>query len=403
MVRAWLLVVVGGLVVAAVGAHWEALALELARAEIALRDGDGSIAGASAAVAHRGFPAGSHLSFRSLSVAARAAHFGNDEEGAAELYRQAERAATGEDERREARWGLISALSELESKDAWDVLAELRSEPANRLPSEVVKTANRTLLLEMRSGSIRSLNKAAKADSLLGHTKDPFARCSFRSVYAGALAHTGDYSTALDVTRQLRDDAQQHRLSFVLPYADCAAAQALCGLRRYRDAEALLLAALVEGNRRCDAFLAPLAAALLIRLYSQSGRLERALEVDVDLSTTIASITGEYLSSRAVALACVDRIEESITLADQAQSATRGIEARVVGAAARLIAAIRGRRGDVRKAAENLLAASEDSNGVDLLVSAYRSSPDLLAVLVRSPDLRARLLPILRRTGDDDA
>jgi DNA-binding CsgD family transcriptional regulator len=165
----------------------------------------------------------------------------------------------------------------------------------------------------------------------------------------------------------------------------------------------LLLAALVEGNRRCDAFLAPLAAALLIRLYSQSGRLERALEVDVDLSTTIASITGEYLSSRAVALACVDRIEESITLADQAQSATRGIEARVLGEAARLIAAIRGRRGDVRKAAENLLAASEDSNGVDLLVSAYRSSPDLLAVLVRSPDLRARLLPILRRTGDDDA
>jgi DNA-binding NarL/FixJ family response regulator len=79
---------------------------------------------------------------------------------------------------------------------------------------------------------------------------------------------------------------------------------------------------------------------------------------------------------------------------------THGIEARVLSEAARAIVVIRGRTGDVRSACERLIDAVEDSSGFDLLVSAYRSSPDLLAVLIRSGDLRARVLPFLHRARD---
>jgi ATP/maltotriose-dependent transcriptional regulator MalT len=147
--------------------------------------------------------------------------------------------------------------------------------------------------------------------------------------------------------------------------------------------------------------LEPLAAALLIRLHSQKGDLSAALALTSGLEASIGSIKGEYLASRAVALACVERISEALSSAEEASAITRGIEARVLSVAARTIAVIKGRNGDVRLACECLLDVAEKSNGLDLLVSSYRASPDLLAVLVRSGDLRTRIDPVIRKAGDD--
>jgi ATP/maltotriose-dependent transcriptional regulator MalT len=381
-------------------AGWGTPVIDLARAEIALRDGNNLLAAMCAASAYEGLSAEAPLSFKALTAAARAAHLGNDEEEASALYKEAEANARTEDERREARWGLVSALSELERPEAWDVLSELRAQSVNKLPSEVIKTATRTLLLEMRSGAIRSINLAERADTIVDSAEDPFARCSFRSVYAGVLAHTVNYEKALQTAEKLREDAHHHRLTFVLPYADCAKAQALCGLRRYDQAEFLLNSAFDEGRRIRDAFLEPLAAALLVRLQAQIGRVDDGLAATCDLEGSIRSIRGEYLASRSVALACVGRIEEALSLADVASAVTRGIEARVLSEAARAIAFIKGGNGDVRSACQQLLDVVEDSNGLDLLVSSYRSSPDLLAVLLRSADLRARVARVIRQAGD---
>jgi DNA-binding CsgD family transcriptional regulator len=102
-----------------------------------------------------------------------------------------------------------------------------------------------------------------------------------------------------------------------------------------------------------------------------------------------------------VALACVDRISEAHSAAEEASAITRGIEARVLCESARAIAVIKGRNDDVRLACESLLNVVEDSSGLDLLVSSYRSSPDLLAVLLRSKNLRDRVGPVIRKAGDD--
>ena len=201
--------------------------------------------------------------------------------------------------------------------------------------------------------------------------------------------------------RRLRDDAHQHRLKF---------RRTVCRLRRgagalwtpsIRRREAFAHSGGSGGPsaRRCIPRTAGSGAADTPSFAIRARR--RCIYVTADLNTTIASIRGEYLASRSVALGCAGRIDECLSLADEASSATRGIEARVLSEAARVIAAIRGRRGDVRSACERLLDVLEDSNGTDLLVSAYRSSPDLLAVLLKSRDLRDRLAAVLRRVGDE--
>jgi DNA-binding CsgD family transcriptional regulator len=381
-------------------ARWETPALDLARAEIALRDGNGDFAATCAAAAYAGFSPDAPLGFKALTVGARAAHLSNDEEEASLLYKQAESKARTDDERREAQWGLVIALSELERPEAWDILAELKAGTKGKLPAEVVKTATRTLLLEMRAGAIRSLPLAERANTIVDRVTDPFARCSFRSVFAEVLAQTSDYEGAFRCAHALREDARRHRLSFVVPYADCETAQALCGLRRYEEARSLLHGAFEEGRRSRDAFLEPLAAALLVRLHSQMGQFEVGIAVTCDFETSIRSIRGEYLASRSVALACVNRADEALSLADEASSVTHAIEARVLSEAARAIVGIRGRTGDLRATCVRLMDAVEDSNGLDMLVSSYRSSADLLAVLLRSVDLRARLVPVMQKAGD---
>ena len=59
---------------------------------------------------------GDRLCFRALTLAARAAHIGNREEEAVTLFRRAEAIATSNSQLREARWGLLSSLSQMERR-----------------------------------------------------------------------------------------------------------------------------------------------------------------------------------------------------------------------------------------------------------------------------------------------
>ena len=191
------------------------------------------------------------------------------------------------------------------------MLTLLRGDITQHVPDEIVRDATQCLLMEMRTGAIRSHAWARRAAEVVEDVRDPIARCSFRNVYSGVLSLHGDYSLALQHGRLLYDDAQAHRLDFVLPVASCTIAQALCGLREYSEAERLLCDALQEGVRTRDTLLEPLAAALLVRVRCQHGRLGAALSVTCDLDESVVSVKGEFLASRALALACVGRHEDA--------------------------------------------------------------------------------------------
>jgi DNA-binding NarL/FixJ family response regulator len=340
------------------------------------------------------------LSFRALTLAARAAHIGNREGDAVSLFRRAEAIAASDAQRREARWGLLSSLSQIESDEAWAVLALLRGDNLRHVPQEIVRDATRCLLMEMRSGAIRSLAWARHASEVVDDVRDPIARCSFRNVYAGVLSLHGEYALALEVGRRLYEDAQGHRLNFVLPVASCTMAQALCGLRRYEEAEGLLAVALEEGVRTRDTLLEPLAAALLVRVRCQDRRLGAALSVTCDLHEAVVSVKGEFLASRALALTCAGRHDEAGELIAQAVAVTDAIEARVLDAAVRAVISIRTKARDTGNVCAQLIDVVEESNGYDLLVASYRTSSELAAVLLGNVELHHRVTSVMRQVDD---
>jgi DNA-binding NarL/FixJ family response regulator len=374
--------------------------IDIARAEVALREGNTFAAGAHAMNAFEQLATDEPLSFRALTLAARAGHIGNREEDAVSLFRHAEAIAASDAQRREARWGLLSSLSQIESDEAWDVLKLLRRDNLQHVPDEIVRDATRCLLMEMRSGAIRSLAWARHASEVVDDVRDPIARCSFRNVFAGVLSLHGEYALALEVGRRLYEDAQGHRLNFVLPVASCTMAQALCGLRRYADAEALLAVALDEGVRTRDTLLEPLAAGLLVRVRCQDQRLGAALSVTCDLQEGVVSVKGEFLASRALALACAGRHDEAGELTAEAVAVTNAIEARVLDAAVRAVISIRTKARDISKVCAQLIDVAEESNGYDLFVASYRTSSELAAVLLGNVDLRRRVTSLMRRVGD---
>jgi DNA-binding NarL/FixJ family response regulator len=111
-------------------------------------------------------------------------------------------------------------------------------------------------------------------------------------------------------------------------------------------------------------------------------------------------VRGEFLVSRALALACSGRHGEALELAAEGSSVTRAIEVRVLQQTIQAVVGLRTNSRDTVERCRALLDVMDDSNGFDLVVASYRSSPELLAFLLASQGLRRRIAPIIRRVGD---
>ena len=123
----------------------------LARAEVALRHGRYSEAQAHSEAA---VEEDSALNYRALSVAGRAAHLASREEKALELFRLAEDAAVTDATRRDARWGQLLCMLDLDTPDARATLADLSLEVSLSNPREVLRAATCTLVYQLRGGSL---------------------------------------------------------------------------------------------------------------------------------------------------------------------------------------------------------------------------------------------------------
>ena len=96
--------------------------ISLGRAEVELRRGH-----LTAAQAHAELVASQakELEFRALFIAGRAAHLASREDEALELFRRAEESAPSDALRREASWGQVMCLIDLEDPGAADALDEM--------------------------------------------------------------------------------------------------------------------------------------------------------------------------------------------------------------------------------------------------------------------------------------
>ena len=377
--------------------------LEVAKAELALRDGKHLSAETFAQAALTLAGDRREEAWRAAMVAGRAAHSGSREESALEFYRRAAEVADSSRRKRQALWGQLMAASALEIDEAHDLLRVLEATSDRSDRFELVRMADKKLGVGLRFGEIRTLSEARRVAELVTHVDDPFVRCSFRSFYSYALSLSAFYREAHEQALLLYEDAREFRIDLALPYAHSMLAASLAGEGRCGDAHLALDEAARESRRCNDEFGLQNVFATRIRILVQEGRANEACAIEPpDLSQSVRAMQGEVLASRALALATMGRLADAQSLATTAEQVTKGIEARVLVAATKAICALKQRTAGMRDSIERLARVGMDSGAVDLVVVAYRGNPELLEALMSSTTTSQETTYIAKRAGDGD-
>jgi LuxR family maltose regulon positive regulatory protein len=371
----------------------------LARAEGALRRGRFTEAQASAEAAATGEP---RLACRALSIAGRAAHLASREEEALEFYRRAEQSAKTEEESKEAAWGQLVCLIDLERSEASQLLDLLSSTVARSDPNDVVRCAGRRLTHQFRLGNL-DLCEADRAHELLDGVRDPLARASFECIYSAALALAARHDEALVVAESAVELIRRFRLDFALSYVLYVVATAEAGRRQWADAEAHIAEALQAARSGHNAYAEHLCLGATIRILAQSGKHEAALAVDVPhLPASLPCARAEALGSRALALAAASRLSEASALVEDVRHSSSAIEPTVLIAAVEAIVALKSRDPAASRQIAALAESAVRTGGLDLLVTAYRSTPELLGLLLAGTQHQDEVARLVARVRDED-
>jgi DNA-binding NarL/FixJ family response regulator len=145
-----------------------------------------------------------------------------------------------------------------------------------------------------------------------------------------------------------------------------------------------------------------LSRSILIRLFTQRGRIQLALDVNVNQSRgALNASIAEAASSRALALACAGRFDDAMELVEEVRGTTRAIEPAVLIPAVEAVCALRRGAPDVLDRVSDLGRIGFATGAVDLLVASYRACPELLSVLLKASDSRA-FRELVERVGDGD-
>ena len=86
----------------------------------------------------------------------------------------------------------------------------------------------------------------------------------------------------------------------------------------------------------------------------------------------------------------------------QVRGTTNAVEPEVLGAAVKAICALKRRDRGAADDVNELIRIAFATGGLDLLVTGYRSSSELLAFLLRAQPERDRIAALIRRASDDD-
>jgi ATP/maltotriose-dependent transcriptional regulator MalT len=370
----------------------------LARAETALRYGRHLEAVSHAELASEA----AELQFRSLSIAGRAAHLASREEDALDFYRRAEAVAQCEGEVRDARWGQLMCSIDLELPTSAAALAELSEGVRFADARELVRAAAHAVYLQTRQGGRLDLDDADTANEVLPAVNDPIVESSFLSGYGIALALASRYDDAFEAAEALRQTAERYRFDFAIPYSLCAAAMAQGGMRRWDEAERAASLALEGARARRDLHADLLSCSVLFRLYAQQSKWSAGIGLRV--ARTRGAVKGsiaEVVCSRALVFACAGRTPQAMEMIDEVRGTTNAVEPIVLEKAVEAVCAVREGARDVIERANALEQAAFETGAVDMLVTSYRSCPELLSILLRSTSSR-RFRELVERVGDSD-
>jgi ATP/maltotriose-dependent transcriptional regulator MalT len=203
---------------------------------------------------------------------------------------------------------------------------------------------------------------------------------------AGALSFAGRYEQSLAVAEQQLDEAKNFRLDFVHPHAYVRLAVANLGLRRFSRAYSYLDRARSAAERNNDGYGMLSAETTRSIALCEAGRSSEALKVGPSTRPSGVSDTtyGEWLASRALALAASNCPAEARTVADLATHKTPSLEARLLSEFARIIADLSSRESDARTRISQAFREVRKTSAIDCFVAGYRTCPKILTYLVQT-------------------
>jgi LuxR family maltose regulon positive regulatory protein len=332
-----------------------------------------------------------------------------------EAARRSSRAAV----RGVALWGLSNCATEEQAADAESFLAafcaEVAPSPENRL-----RAATGTLRLGLLKGDlVKRIHDAEVAVPLLPRVSDPMALTGFLNAYGHMLTLAGDYAQAVDILNRETKTAEEFGLDFAIRYVLHLRAAALIGLRRFAPANRDLGALERRLQSVPDPFLEVSVLIQRARICLSTGNAGWAadtLHLEPDRRNGRATI-GEYLATRAIALAASGKGQEAMVTASHAEQVSRSIEASALANIARAICTAE--TGE-RQKTHHYFSRALATEVADAVVIGLRASAALLrdvsaqrswhrtvkAILVRSNDaaLGARAgLPIPRAARRTEA
>ena len=371
----------------------------LSRAEVALRHGRHS-----EAIAHAELAAATDdaLRFRSLSLAGRAGHLASREEQALAAYERAEAVATSESEVQDAKWGQLMCAIELEAPHAEQWLRELDAGVRPGEPREIVRAAAIGLSFQVKLGDL-DLTDADSAAGLVPFVDDPLVTSAFQSTYSAMLGLAARYAEARAVV-----DASSRRSSATGSISRLPTRCALTLSRAPVSANGLMLSQALGVRltvllRAHDGHAQQLCVSQLTRVLIQQGKHLEALDLEIPVvRKPLMSIQAEAISSRALALASLGQVERARELVGTVSGVSKAVEPAVLIAATNAVCALKMHEPDAVDRVIELEETAFRRGGLDLLVTAYRSTPELLAVLLRASKHGEHVRSLVRRAGDAD-
>ena len=375
--------------------------LDLIDAEIAVREGSFDRALALGQAAAHALSLDHPLKARGYFVAGSAAHFSHRLEEAFELHGHAARLAVSSNVRNDSAWGRCLAALFLEDGRLRDAIHELEvvSEPR---PEDRLRVFIARQHLGRLADGLGELGAEITAVSdLLAETTDPWVRTGWGNTYGYSLMLQGRYERAREVLMAAMADVDQSGLAFARPHLEWSLASVELGLRHFAKSDGLLRRVERHADQTGDFYLQLNSRVLRARLALAQGKKQEALYVTSDEfdSFPMRAMHGEYLATRALALAISGDTTGAVATAARAESLTKAVETRLLSAAVRAVAALNS--SDAQSAAESLLETATRLQTWDGVVCASRACPGLITQLASVRRYEAQLRQLLFRSRDD--
>ena len=380
----------------------ESPVIDLASAEIALKEGHFVRSEALAVEAARGFSRRHAFKSKALWLAGTSANLQMRPGASFAYFQRATDTARLESDRRQGLWGQFIAAVTLDDLDAaTSLMAELESKHESSIDHRL-RTATGRLMMSSLTGQVGdTLDFVDTLAPLASKARDPLVRTSFHNVHAALLILGGRYEDARAAAETELALAVAYGLDFALSHAHFELASAMFGLRLFQTSRAHLRRAASLAAEADDAFLLTNINGVLARTHLATGNTTRALELfERNLDTRASeSAIAEYLAWWSLAHAAAGGEKLASSLLSRAAQMSQRIEVSALVPWTRAILGLTRVR-PPRRAIEEAFEGALRTGNIDALVTAYRVCPRLLEVLSTHPTYLDRLRPVLDRSKD---